>query len=99
MAWSIHSWWIRTYASHLFEEEPFRSRPLCLHVCGRFHCDQNLGIPEHLAQYWANYQQYGLLNQGGTETATENGRQLFQRDRAIDRTRDTDQLRVATLVV
>ena len=29
-------------------------RPLCVHVCGSFHCEHNLGIPEHLARFQPN---------------------------------------------
>ena len=28
-----------------------KKSPLVLHICGKFHCENNLGIPEHLARY------------------------------------------------
>lgn len=31
--------------------EPAAPKPLVIHVCGKFHCEQGLGIPEHLDQY------------------------------------------------
>jgi len=29
-------------------------RPLIVHVCGKFHCEHHLGIPEHLKRYSPN---------------------------------------------
>lgn len=33
------------------ENQPAPTGPLVVHVCGKFHCENRLGIPEHLAAY------------------------------------------------
>jgi hypothetical protein len=57
MAWKLFSWWrtadAATAAAHLRHGEGGRQSlpPLVLHVCGKFHCEGGLGIPEHLHRY------------------------------------------------
>jgi hypothetical protein len=38
-------------AAHHSSESSKQQGPLVVHVCGKFHCEHGLGIPEHLAAY------------------------------------------------
>lgn len=72
--------WDATMAHSIAEVLRKRPGAAVMHVCGRFHCEDRLGIPEHLSRYAPTARVVCVMSIAARDGAVELSREEFMRE-------------------